>query len=172
MNTFTWRGFFPVILLFLIFCSLCPKLLLAQKAGFPAQELETLDGSRTAIRPDTSAAYTVLDFWALWCAPCLVALPEIDGLARKMEGRPVRFILVNCDNTRSRAKVRSYIRSKVIKAQVLLDPSAGLLRYYGIATLPHLVVLDSLGNVADRKSGYMPGDELQLEKKLDNLLEK
>jgi len=131
-----------------------------------------LDGGRTVLKPDSSARYTVLDFWALWCSPCLAVLPEIDNLAQRLEKRPVRFVLINCDNTRSRAKVRSYIRSKGLRAGVLLDPSQGLLRYYGISSLPHLLVLDSAGNVVDRKTGYMSGDELLLEEKLLKLLDK
>lgn len=146
--------------------------LVAQKGGFPSQELETLDRERTSLKYDRSVRYTVLDFWALWCAPCLEALPEFDDMAGRMENQPIRFILVNCDNTRSRAKVRSYIRSKVIETPVLLDPTQGLVRYYGISTWPHLVVLDSEGNVVDRKAGYMPGDELLLEEKLLELLAK
>ena len=146
--------------------------LVAQKGGFPSQELETLDGVRTSLKHDPSVRYTVLDFWALWCAPCLEALPEFEEMVGRMENQPVRFILVNCDNTRSRAKVRSYIRSKAIETEVLLDPTQGLVRYYGIAAWPHLVVLDSQGNVVERKAGYMPGDELLLEEKLLELLAK
>jgi len=149
-----------------------PGSLVGQKGGFPSQELETLDGERTSLKYDQSVRYTVLDFWALWCAPCLEALSEFDEMVGRMENQPIRFILVNCDNTRSRAKVRSYIRSKAIRTTVLLDPTQGLVRYYGIATWPHLVVLDSAGNVVDRKAGYMPGDELLLEEKLLELLAK
>ena len=145
----------------------------AQKGGgFPSQELETLDGERTRLMQEASARYIVLDFWALWCAPCLEALPEFDEMAARMKNQPIRFILVNCDNTRSRAKVRSYIRSKAIETEVLLDPTLGLARYYGISTWPHLVVLDSEGKVVDRKTGYMPGDELLLEEKLLELIAK
>ncbi|MCE5273404.1 TlpA family protein disulfide reductase [bacterium] len=137
---------------------------------FPREELETLDGAATRLAPADSARLTVLDFWALWCAPCQQAIPELRGLAERMQGRPVRFRFIDCDNTRSRSKVRSFSLSKGIAAEVLLDPSQKLMRYYGIAALPHLVVLDSAGNVVDREAGYMLGDHIKLEKKLLELL--
>lgn len=171
MSLFIKKAVLYLSLLFLLIAYPAVSLV-AQKGGFPSQELETPDSERTALKHDPSVRYTVLDFWALWCAPCMEALPDFDEMAGRMEDQPIRFILVNCDNTRSRAKVRSYIRSKAIETPVLLDPTQGLVRYYGISTWPHLVVLDSEGNVVDRKAGYMPGDELLLEEKLLKLLAK
>jgi len=170
MSLFIKKRFLYISLNVLLTAYFSGSGLVAQKGGFPSQVLETLDGERTSLKHDPAVNYTVLDFWALWCAPCLEALPEFDDMAARLEDKPIRFILVNCDNTRSRAKVRSYIRSMTIETPVLLDPSQGLVRYYGISTWPHLVVLDSTGSVVDRETGYMPGDELLLEEKLLELL--
>jgi thiol-disulfide isomerase/thioredoxin len=116
--------------------------------------------------------YTVLEFWALWCAPCIESLPELDEVFQGLQDKPLRFYLVNCDNSRSRAKVRSYVRSHNIESKVVLDPTQNLVRYYNINSWPHLIVIDSEGRVVDRKTGYMPGDELLLEDKLLELLDK
>jgi len=149
---------------------LATSALLAGPDNFPREELQTLEGASTRLAPADSAKLTVLDFWALWCAPCQQSIPELRGLAERMQGRPVRFRFIDCDNTRSRSKVRSFAMSKGIAQDVLLDPSQKLMRFYGISSLPHLIVLDSLGNVVDREAGYMLGDHAKLEKKLLELL--
>lgn len=138
--------------------------------SFPREELQGLDGSSIRLTADASAKLTVLDFWALWCAPCQQSIPELKELARRMESQPVRFYFINCDNTRSRSKARSFSVSKGIDKRVLLDPNQNTMRYYGISSLPHLVILDSLGKVVERESGYMLGDDKALEKKLNELL--
>ncbi len=138
--------------------------------SFPREELQDLDGSSRKLAADAGAKLTVLDFWALWCAPCQQAIPELKELARRMESHPVRFYFINCDNTRSRSKARSFSVSKGIDDKVLLDPSQKAMRYYGISSLPHLVILDSQGKVIEREAGYMLGDDKALEKKLLELL--
>mgnify|MGYP003978187315 CR=1 FL=1 len=142
------------------------------ESGFPSVELQTLDGENVLIEPDPEVRYTVLEFWAMWCAPCIESLPELDEVFKGLQDKPLRFYMVNCDNTRSRAKVRSFIRSHEIGSNVLLDPTQDLVRFYNINSWPHMIVLDSKGRVIDRKARYMPGDEFLLEEELLELLDK
>ena len=56
--------------------------------------LETLDGRR--FDPASLAGKTVvLNFWAVWCAPCREELPAIDRLAAALKGKPIEVLLVN-----------------------------------------------------------------------------
>ena len=60
----------------------------------PLPALETLDG-----RPFDTASLAgktvVLNFWAVWCAPCREELPAIDRFAAALKGKPVEVLLVN-----------------------------------------------------------------------------
>lgn len=143
----------------------------APEDAFPREELSTVDGLNWNFDRAREARLTVLDFWALWCAPCMQTLPELRDLAESMKDLPVQFVFVNCDNTRSRSRVRSFVRARGIESTVVLDPSQKLMRRYGISSLPHLLVLDSRGRIVERKSGYMPGDDKALEKRLVELLD-
>lgn len=43
-----------------------------------------------------SDVLTVVDFWAPWCAPCLVISPVLDELAEQYQGR-LRVVKMNVD---------------------------------------------------------------------------
>lgn len=45
-----------------------------------------LDGSLSKLS-DYSGKYLLLDFWGVWCAPCIAALPELKLLQQKMKGK-------------------------------------------------------------------------------------
>lgn len=43
----------------------------------------------------------LVDFWAEWCAPCMMLGPVVDEVAEEMTD--VKFCKVNCDNDRELA---------------------------------------------------------------------
>ena len=42
----------------------------------------------------------VVDFWAAWCAPCLMVAPTLEKLAAEMKGK-VKFTKLDVDSNRS-----------------------------------------------------------------------
>ncbi len=38
----------------------------------------------------------IVDFWAAWCPPCLLAAPVVEALAKEYEGK-VKFVKLNVD---------------------------------------------------------------------------
>jgi thioredoxin 2 len=64
-------------------CGVCKQAL--RPIGYP---LET--GTDSFDEIITSAKVPVfVDFWASWCGPCKMAAPEVQQLAREMEGRAI-----------------------------------------------------------------------------------
>ena len=83
----------------------------------------------------------VIDFWATWCGPCLRAMPKLDALARMHP--EVVVLAVNIDDGTEAWKLfseRNY-------AMMLLAGDQDTRARYGVASIPHTVVIDQSGNV-------------------------
>ena len=60
----------------------------------PAIELPRLDGSRFSLA-DRKGRFTLVNFWALWCAPCRLEMPALARLKKRMVGRGLDVVAVN-----------------------------------------------------------------------------
>ncbi len=113
---------------------------------------------------------TVIDFWATWCKPCLISIPELVKLSEEFDDKGVRFVGVSEDGPRNIAKVRPFTTSMGIPYPVLLDPDEQLMADMLINALPTLVILDSEGRVLYTHEGFSHGDETVIKDKLSSLL--
>ena len=65
-----------------------------------------------------------IDFWASWCAPCRLELPEADRLAGELKKKGVRVLAVNVDTDRKAAKaLLAQLGLARPKFEVLWDPA-------------------------------------------------
>ena len=77
----------------------------------------------------------LVDFWAPWCRPCIMAAPVLEELAEEYNGR-ITFAKLNVDqNAKTAAK-------------------------YGIMAIPNLIIFKN-GNPASQIIGYKPKEELK-----------
>ena len=53
--------------------------------------------------------------------------------------------------------------------EVLLDTNSDLLRALGIQMIPHVLIIDGKGNIADSRSGYIDGSENHIIEKIREL---
>ena len=83
----------------------------------------------------------LVDFWAPWCGPCIMAAPVLEKIAGEYEGQ-LKVCKVNVDDERQIAT------------------------QYGIMSIPTMFLFNN-GQPTDQITGVTPSFEADLKKKID-----
>ena len=135
-----------------------------EQANVPNFVLEDLDGKKVSLADLRADGPVVIDFWATWCKPCIRELPHLDELRKKYAKDGLKVVAISIDDTRSVAKVKSYVQTHDYGFQVLLDSNQRVLRQLQGTGVPYLVVVSADGQRVYSHSGYREGDEEALAK--------
>ena len=146
------------------------SLVLAQDL-MPDVDIKTLDGETVhANQLGNGKGPSVVAFWATWCSPCK---KELDAYAEYytdwQEDLGVEVYAVTIDTRRALSKVKPMVESKGWEFPILSDANSELMQALNFQTIPQVFILDKDGRIVYSHSGYVPGDELEVEKKLEEL---
>jgi len=114
----------------------------------------------------------ILDFWATWCKPCLLAFPELEKLHADLGPRGLQVVGINEDGPRNAAKVKPFLKSKGYTIPVLLDLNREAQGRLQAIALPTTLLLDADGVVLHSAFGYRPGELDALRAEIEPLLRK
>lgn len=139
----------------------------------PSVNVKTLDGQTINIQEFAqNGKITVLSFWATWCSPCKKELDAIADLYPDwQEEYDMELVAVTIDTQRALAKVNPMVAAKGWEYVVLSDVNQDLKNALNFQTVPQTYLLDQDGNIVYVHSGYVPGDEYELEDKIKALAE-
>jgi thiol-disulfide isomerase/thioredoxin len=130
----------------------------------PDFELAAMDGTNLSLA-DLKGKVVVLDFWATWCGPCRMTMPEMEKLQKQ---HPDDFVLLAVNLGESMELVASYVEQQRLEARVLLDLDKRVGSAYGTSSIPVQFVIDKGGILRHTQVGSYPGwiDDLwaQIEK--------
>lgn len=87
----------------------------------------------------------VLDFWAIFCPPCIEGLPLLQEVAQDFKNKEVVVRAVNLDD--SRESIRKFLKEHQLKLPVLLDPKAKVAESYRVEGIPQTVLIGKDGRV-------------------------
>jgi|Deesub1362B_J571_1020462.scaffolds.fasta_scaffold00788_8 peroxiredoxin len=136
----------------------------------PDFQLRDLEGRLVRLSKLLASRPVLLDFWALWCQPCLKELPHLNDIQSKYGSR-LWVVAINEDDASNQAKIRPFIQGKRYRFQVLLDPDHRIMQKFKLNALPTTFLLARDGRVIYMRQGYQPGDEEDLKKAIEQLLD-
>ena len=90
-------------------------------------KLVELDPAEFETFLDTSKVPVLIDFWAIWCGPCLMMAPELVKVAERLEGR-LEVRKINVDNAR---EISEQFEIKSIPTLVLFIDGGEIIRLIG-----------------------------------------
>jgi peroxiredoxin len=152
-----------------VFCLLASATVVFAQKSIPSVDIKTLDGKTVNIQTYThqSGKITVLSFWATWCKPCQ---QELDAIAEVypewQEKYGVQLVAVTIDTQRALSKVGPMVESKGWEYIILSDPNGAMPAALNFQSIPQTFLLDAKGNVIYEHTGYIPGNEYELEDKI------
>ena len=139
-------------------------------AQFPDNEVKDIDQNRISLTDLKGEKFTVFDFWATWCKPCVTAIPKINSIYEEFSPKGIGFIGVNVDGPRNLSKVKPFATTVNIQYPVVLDPDQDLVNRFNVTVFPTFLVLNEKGKEVFIHEGFNVGDEKLIREELQNLL--
>lgn len=126
----------------------------------PRVQLPDLQGAPVVL-PDAFAGRPILiNFWASWCGPCIIEMPELDRFAAEQGANGVQVVGIALDRPED---VQAFLRHTPVAYPVLLDSpgpaDSSVQQGNARGVLPFTVLVDAEGRLLKQKIGpFEPGE--------------
>jgi cytochrome c biogenesis protein CcmG, thiol:disulfide interchange protein DsbE len=116
-----------------------------------------LDDNQGAQLADLQGKPVVLNFWASWCGPCRLEMPDLVALHEHDEEIVVLTINVREDV----AQAQPFAEEFGMTMPVIMDTEGALQRRYGVMGLPVTIFINRQGQIASRWNGLLTAAVLE-----------
>jgi peroxiredoxin len=92
----------------------------------------------------------LLDFWATWCPPCRVEIPNLLELYRLFKNK--KFVLISISLDRDISLAREFVKEKEMNWMHIIDSesSGRIASLYEIEYIPAIFIIDGKGKIVAR----------------------
>lgn len=114
----------------------------------------TVDGQTVRLADFRGQKKVVVSFWASWCGPCRLEMPELVKFykANHTQGSDFELLAVSIDEDSKAAA--DFAISEKLNFPVLLDPQQKMAAAYGVQGIPTMFVIDKDGKITYGHIGY------------------
>jgi thiol-disulfide isomerase/thioredoxin len=141
--------------------------------GKPAPDflLEELSGAKISLKK-LIGKVVILDFWATWCPPCLMTIPELVDLQKKYKDRGLSVVGISVDDPQrvTNRELAAFREAKNINYSIVRADAKVMQDYFADddrMAIPTMFLIDRQGKIVEKKVGFVPGS---LEKSVKKLL--
>jgi thiol-disulfide isomerase/thioredoxin len=123
--------------------------------GYRAADFTAVDvftGEKVTLS-DLRGQVVFLNFWATWCGPCKLEMPEMEALQQEM-GKRVRIIALGADGHESSEKMGAFARTMGLTFTIANDQGAAA-GAYRVTGIPTSFIIDKEGIIRVRHTGPM-----------------
>lgn len=129
-----------------------------QKA--PDFTLKSLDGS-TITLSKFKGRIVILDFWATWCPPCRISIPELVDIQKRYWSKGVVVLGISLDDPGmvSTEYLRAFKNKYKINYPIMRADRNVVLNYFGITnmSIPTMFIINKKQEIVSKLVGFRPG---------------
>ncbi|MCI0766220.1 redoxin domain-containing protein [Bacillus sp. TL12] len=117
--------------------------------------LQTVDGKEVHLT-DYKGKKVLLNFWASWCGPCKIEMPDMEKFYIDMKGKGIEVIAINATaSEKSPDHVKQFLQENKYTFPVLFDIQGQANATYQIMSIPTSFILDEKGIIHFKHVGPM-----------------
>lgn len=119
----------------------------------PDFSLATLDGGSFQLS-EHAGEVVVVNFWATWCAPCRIEIPELIEMQSEMGEEGIQIVGISLDH-QSRDVVEEFASEVGFNYPILLDDGKVADQFGGVYALPTTIIIDKDGMIRRQIAGLV-----------------
>lgn len=89
---------------------------------------------------------SLINFWASWCPPCVVELPQLLALHERF-GDQLQILLIQVDDDKTREELLAEWKKRNTDLHLFQDPKGVLQTQLNVETIPSTFLVDQSGQV-------------------------
>jgi cytochrome c biogenesis protein CcmG, thiol:disulfide interchange protein DsbE len=124
----------------------------------PDFTLPDLDGNQIALS-DFRGEVVLINFWATWCPPCRVEMPDMEAVYR--EHKQDGFEILGVDQREPKDLVEEFVTERGFSWIFLLDEDFDVSREYSATSIPRSILVDRDGTVVHIWTGTLSRSTLE-----------
>jgi len=133
----------------------------------PTLLLEDL-GGRSHTLEDYRGQVVLVNFWASWCAPCIVEMPSMQRLKQTMTGRPFSILAVNVKE--SKGTIWKFLNKVKVDFTLLRDSDGQVAKDWQVNVYPASYLIDPTGKIRYVAYGPRQWDSPEIVQLIEELL--
>ena len=123
----------------------------------PDVHFRYFDGSEGS-PADFAGTPTVINFWASWCAPCVVEMPAFEAVHRELQPQ-VAFLGLNVGD--EPAAARALVERTGVTYPLATDPDSTIFQSFGGIGMPTTVLVDADGIIVTMIGSRLRAQDLR-----------
>jgi thiol-disulfide isomerase/thioredoxin len=115
--------------------------------GLPAPALHVENWMNTDARSleDLKGKVVLLDFWGVWCAPCIRAVPDLNALQKKYADDGL--VVLGVHTTDRAEDMASFVKERSVQYAVAADVGNATTNEYFVDSYPDVYLIDHEGRL-------------------------
>jgi peroxiredoxin len=124
----------------------------------PDLDLVQVGGGRFHLR-NLRGRVVVLNFWATWCVPCRVEIPDLNKLNQDLHDQGVAIVGVSWDD--SAKQIQMFQKQIKMNYPVVLGGEPMQSKFGGVPSVPTTFIIDRAGRIRQKMVGVTERSEIE-----------